>query len=285
MEDLEYQLGRLYEDQGDASAALEAYCRYLTLAPTAADSSEARRRLAGLSGSSSDASSEVTVRLRTGATYAERGEFLAAAAAFEAATVLAPSMAEAYHDQASVLVAAGQLEQGRVLLERYLQMRPAAPNAAEAQRQLRLLERTGYSPATALGAGILPAGGQFYTGQYILGAVIAAATAGGVVYALDTEQEIRTVTGVDPNGVPYQYEAAFTERPNLLTGLGIAAGATIFGAIEAWWWADRGQSAARQLSRETASALRGSPGRSSSAPRLSPFSGPRGSGIALKVSW
>jgi hypothetical protein len=44
-----YHLGRTSEALGDRSTAMTAYCRYLALAPTAAESVEARQRVAGLS--------------------------------------------------------------------------------------------------------------------------------------------------------------------------------------------------------------------------------------------
>jgi tetratricopeptide (TPR) repeat protein len=282
MEDLEYQLGRLYEEQGDASAAAQSYCRYLALASTASDSTEARRRLEGLSGQTEEAASVVTVQLRTGAAYARRGEFMNAAGAFQAATNQSPNLAEGYHDQAAALVAAGRLDEGRELLERYVRLRPSAPDGQDVRRQIRLLERTRYSPAAALGSGLIPGGGQFYTRRYVMGALVAAAAAGGVVVALEEESEIRTVTGVDDNGIPYQYEARFTERPNLVMGLGITAGAALLGAIEAWWWSDRGQNAAKQLSRDTAAELRGGGSAGNeSAVRIAPDR----RGLALRVFW
>jgi hypothetical protein len=44
-----YHLGRTSEVLGDRTGAMTAYCRYLTLAPTAAESAEARQRVAELS--------------------------------------------------------------------------------------------------------------------------------------------------------------------------------------------------------------------------------------------
>jgi tetratricopeptide (TPR) repeat protein len=44
-----YHLGRTSEALGDRSTAMTAYCRYLALAPTAAESVEARQRVASLS--------------------------------------------------------------------------------------------------------------------------------------------------------------------------------------------------------------------------------------------
>ena len=64
-----YHLGRTSEALGDRTTAMTAYCHYLALAPTAAESVEARQRVAGLSrptpraiGSVSDSSA---VRSRT----------------------------------------------------------------------------------------------------------------------------------------------------------------------------------------------------------------------------
>lgn len=284
LEDLEYQLARLYEEQGDANAAAASYCRYLALARTAADSAEARRRLEGLSASEEAAPSEAAaVRLRTGAAYARRGEFLAAASAFEQAIAQSPTWAEVHHDRAAALVAAGQLSQARVALERYLELRPGGPEATEVRRQLRTLARARYEPASALTFGVFPGGGQFYTGRPVLGALVGIVTASGVLLALNEEREPRIVTGVDPNGFPYQYETLVKTRPNLAVGVGVAVGATLLGALEAWWWSERGQSAAAQLSRETADALRETP--RSSALRVTPVAGPTGGGIALSLRW
>jgi hypothetical protein len=43
-----YHLGRTSEALGDRTGAITAYCRYLTLTPTAAESAEARQRVVGL---------------------------------------------------------------------------------------------------------------------------------------------------------------------------------------------------------------------------------------------
>lgn len=289
LDDIEYQLGRLYEEQGDVTAATASYCRYLYFAPTAADSSEARRRLAGLSGSAEEATSDIIVQLRTGAAYARRGEFSAAASAFRTATVRSPNLAEAYHDQAVVMIAAGNRQQGRDLLDQYLELRPAARNAAQVREQVRILDRARFAPGTALGTGLLPGGGQLYERRFLAGGVIALAAAGATVFAVLQEDEIRTVTGVDGAGNPYSYEARFVERPNLAVGLGAAAGITVLGAVEAWWWANRGQRRASQLSTRTAQSLRSGGSASDRADagdlRLRPFATASGAGLVLSRSW
>ena len=52
-----YHLGRTSEALGDDDTAMSAYCRYLALAPTAAESAEARQRVAGLTRSMPHAAS------------------------------------------------------------------------------------------------------------------------------------------------------------------------------------------------------------------------------------
>ncbi|HLV26142.1 MAG TPA: hypothetical protein VKZ41_07495, partial [Gemmatimonadales bacterium] len=66
------------------------------------------------------------------------------------------------------------------------------------------------------------------------------------------------------------------------TGLAIAGGATLLGAIEAWWWSDRGQSAAKRLSTDTAEELRSDAevGRANSVELV-----PSGRGLAVRISW
>jgi uncharacterized membrane protein len=55
-----YHLGRTSEALGDRSSAMTAYCRYLALAPTAAESVEARQRLTNLSRSVPRATASAT---------------------------------------------------------------------------------------------------------------------------------------------------------------------------------------------------------------------------------
>ena len=53
-----YHLGRVSEALGDRAAAVTAYCRYLALSPTSAESAEARQRVAALGQSQSRAATE-----------------------------------------------------------------------------------------------------------------------------------------------------------------------------------------------------------------------------------
>lgn len=60
-----YHLGRTYEALGDDSEAMTAYCRFLTLAPTAAESVEARQRVATLAQRDTRMTSAGTVSANT----------------------------------------------------------------------------------------------------------------------------------------------------------------------------------------------------------------------------
>jgi hypothetical protein len=76
---------------------------------------------------------------------------------------------------------------------------------------------------------MLPGGGQFYYGNKVAGGIVAAAVAGAVVLALQSETVTRTESAVDPNGIPYTYPVTEKVYPNR-TGALIAGGALLLGA-------------------------------------------------------
>jgi hypothetical protein len=61
-----YHLGLTSETLGDRAAAVTAYCRYLTLAPTSTESAEARQRVAKLSQTTQVAAGSVSERAANG---------------------------------------------------------------------------------------------------------------------------------------------------------------------------------------------------------------------------
>jgi len=81
--------------------------------------------------------------------------------------------------------------------------------------------------------GLLPGGGQFYTGQPVLGAAVVAIAAGGVLLALQTKTVTRDTLYPGPFGGTYPGTYTQTQRPNVAVGIGVAAGVTVLGAIEA----------------------------------------------------
>jgi hypothetical protein len=89
------------------------------------------------------------------------------------------------------------------------------------------------SATTAFFLGLLPGGGQFYTKQPVLGAVVLAGAAGGVVLAIQSRTVTRDTTFSGPFGGTYPGTYTQTQHPNLVLGAAVAGGVTLFGAIEA----------------------------------------------------
>ncbi len=281
-DDITYQLARLHEEAGDAAAARVELCRYLALAPTAADSADATRRLTALGGDATPRSpnESADVQFRTGVAYAARREYPAAAGSFAAAAVAAPDWADAHIGHAAALVARGDHAAALAPLRRAAELRTDPAERSMLHRQLRVLDRARLSPGAAFGLGLIPGGGQFYTGRPVFGAVIIAGAAGGGVLAMQSEETTRTFIGIDANGFEYEYTLPVRVYENRALGIAIAAGATVLGALEALGYAARAQRAASRLTRGTAAALGGPAGAS-----LVPWSSGRELGIAVRLAW
>jgi hypothetical protein len=105
-----------------------------------------------------------------------------------------------------------------------------------------------FTPSGALGRGIVPGLGQFYTKRPVLGTVALAAAAGGVALALQQKDERRAVrrSFVDINGILRFYDDTVDVRvyPNRVAGLAVAGGVTALAAVEAYVYARRAQSSA-----------------------------------------
>lgn len=279
--DITYQLARLHEEAGDGAAARRELCRYLTLAPSAADSSDATRRLAALGDDTPRAPNEnADVQYRTGVAYAARSDFASAARSFAAAGVAAPDWSDAHVGHAAALVAMGNHAAAMVPLRRAYALRPDPADRAMTERQLRVLERARLSPTNALALGVIPGGGQFYGDRPFLGALVLATAAGGGVLTVLGEDVLRTFVATDANGFEYEYVLEVREYPQRNLGIGIAAGATLLGAIEAFAHASRARGAAERLTRGTAAALR-APAEAS----VAPWTNGRDLGIAVRIDW
>ncbi|HEX3159851.1 MAG TPA: tetratricopeptide repeat protein, partial [Gemmatimonadaceae bacterium] len=225
-----YQYARVLDDAGAATDAQREYCRYLNLAPAAPDADEVRSRLAALpAGGASPMPEAAAVQFRTGVTYADRGELPNAREAFGAAISAAPGLAEAYYDRAAVAVRERRWGEAAADLRRYAQLAPTAPDASAAERQARLLREASRSPGTAFAYGLLPGGGQFYTGRPVFGGVVAAGVVGTVVLALYSTTETHIESAVDPNGIPYTFPVTERVYP-YRTGALITGGALLIGA-------------------------------------------------------
>ena len=244
--ELVHQLARAQEALGANEDAVAAYCRFLALAPSAPEATEARERVAALGRTTEATVSErVLAPFRTGVTAYEAGRYAQAATAFGSAIALQPDWADAYYDRALANAARGQRELAITDLQQYLRLRPEAEDRAAVIARINALRGGPLSPTAALGLGlVIPGAGQMYTGRRGFGVATLAVAGGALAYAFKSGPVTKQflVEPVDPFGNPLPpYTETRTEsgRPNLTLGLasvGVIAGAT---AIEAFLHARR----------------------------------------------
>jgi tetratricopeptide (TPR) repeat protein len=244
--ELAYQLARAQEAIGANDAAVVEYCRYLALAPSAAESGEVRERIAALaSNTKPTVSDKIMAPFLTGVTAYEAGRYAQAETAFSSAIALQPDWADAYYDRALANAARGRRDLAIVDLRRYLQLRPEAEDRAAVIARINTLRDGPLSPTAALGLGlVIPGAGQMYTGRKVLGVITLAAAGGALAYAVKTDQVTKefVVNPTDPFGnplPPFIERRTEVGRPHLTAGLatlGAIAGVT---AIEAFVHARR----------------------------------------------
>ena len=281
-EEIAYQYGRTLEDTGSPAEALREYCRYIALAPASGDAADVRARIAALAPPTPSRTSadQATPQFRVGLTNYDRARYEDAEYAFGRAITEASTWPEAYYNRALSRLAQRKPAPAVADLRRYLELKPDAPDRVTVLNQIARIERPlPFTPGGALGRGIVPGFGQFYTRRPILGTVVLAAVAGAVAYALPTENEVRQdsapVTLIDGRTVILPTSAPYTvvTRPNLATGVAVAAGVTAVAAIESYIYARRvrGQ------------VLSGGVRRAAVRVRPLPSRDPRATGVALDV--
>ena len=252
-EEIAYQYGRTLEDTGSPAEALREYCRYITLAPASGDAADVRARIAALAppAPARNGGDKATPEFRAGLASFDRGQYEEAERAFGRAIADAPAWADAHYNRGLARLGQRKTADAVIDLRRYLELRPDAPDRVTVLTQVAGIERPlPFTPGGALGRGVIPGLGQFYTRRPLFGTAVLAAVGGGVAYALQSKQELRQdslpVTLLDgrtvmqPDGLPY----SVTVRPNAATGVAIAAGVTAVAAIESYVYARRMRSQA-----------------------------------------
>jgi len=231
---LAYRLGRESDESADTATAVHEYCRYLALAPDAGDASAVRDQLARLLPSGAiERGTAVAAQFQTGAARYDAGDWDGAAESFRAVTTAEPGDAPAWYNQGLSLAQAHRQIDAVRALGQYLTLAPDAADRPAVREEIRRLRGELPHAGTAFALGLLPGGGQYYTGQIPLGIVVTAGAAGGVVWALTTQTVTKLHHYVDENGVPYTQPYQASEHSYLGAGLAIAGGVTLFGAIEA----------------------------------------------------
>jgi tetratricopeptide (TPR) repeat protein len=231
---LAYRLGREYEELGQRDEAVRQYCRYLSLAPTAGDApqvADAVSRL--LSASEVTRGKDVVDDFRTGLTHFDARDWSGAIVEFSKALDQDPALAAAAYNRGLAHDRDGDDVAAIRDFSHYLQLAPQAADAPAVQSRIRSLHSSIPSPGKAFALGLLPGGGQFYTGQPVLGAAVVAAAAGSVALALQTRTITRDTLFPGPFGGTYPGTYTQTQHPNLVIGVAAAGGVTLLAAIEA----------------------------------------------------
>jgi tetratricopeptide (TPR) repeat protein len=265
----EYLRARILERQDQSEAATAALCRYLRLDPDGPSVPEARRRLdeARRQGEAE----RLLTTYRRALDLERDGQLEAAEAAFTEVLTARPAATVALYNRAVIRTALGREAEARADLQRYLQLEPAAPDAAEVMRFLAMLGNevpvaeapadvpaevadvravvAGPNAGTAFLVGTLvPGGGQFYTRRPGLGAAVSL-LAGGVL-ATGLLYERTTIECLDGSATVCPIDdivSSTTERPLLAPAIGVAAGLALVAAIEAALHAGRASHTTRHV--------------------------------------
>jgi tetratricopeptide (TPR) repeat protein len=233
-----FRRARTLEELGEVRTAVTEYCRYLELdgdAPDASEVTDLVRRIAppvrpGIPDSAVD-------DFREALDHADAGRLAQAEHAMTAAIGAAPGWPAGWYNRGVIRAANRQRDAARADFRAFLNLEPGGAVRETVIAWMAQLDapHTRYSPATAFAAGLLPGVGHFYTGRPAAG-VLFLATAGGAAAAglLMTTKRVECL--VDPQGgacPPEQIRDERIERPYLVVGIGVAAAATIIGAIDA----------------------------------------------------
>lgn len=238
-----YYLARSYESLGEAPQAMREYCRALSLSPSGPDAADTRERLARLTPVARALPESTATRFTAGIAQYEKRRYREAAAAFDSVIKSAPDWEPAYYNRALSNVALDRADRAIRDYERYLELAPDAPDRMAVAREILRLRRSALSPSTALVAGVVPGVGQFYTRRPLFGALVLAGAGGATYLALREKNETRTETFVDPFGNVREFEVTERVRPDYTVGLAAAAGITLAGALEAYFYARRSRAA------------------------------------------
>lgn len=237
-ENIAFLHARTLEELGEVELAADEYCRYVQLTENAAEAEQVRQRVSRIAPPSRPGIPDsAAARFSAALAAADEGRFAAAELGFTAVIEAAPAWAAPLYNRALLRARNNMRADARQDLERFLVLEPDAPDADRVRSwmsQLATPFRT-YSPGTSFALGLIPGAGHFYTGRPIMGTALlalgaGAATAGVLYQTRHVECLTVPVDGVCP---PDQVLREYTERPYQLPALGVAAAASILGALDA----------------------------------------------------
>jgi tetratricopeptide (TPR) repeat protein len=244
--DLLYRYARVQEARGDRGEAITGFCRALAAGSGADDVSDAQVRLDSLVAlDRATLSPGAVAAFERGVSMAEMERFAAAEAAFETALREQPDWPPAVYNAGVMSARRGDRSKAAEQLRRYQTLAPEAPDVAEVSRAIGRWEGSADDrarlpdPGTTLALGmVLPGTGQFYSGRTWTGVgVLAVATSAIAAGLLMKEVRVRCVGPAESGGScpSDQVVGRETRRPHMGLALGVAAGVTVAGALEAFF--------------------------------------------------
>jgi tetratricopeptide (TPR) repeat protein len=246
---LAYYLGREHEALTDNARAVREYCRYLTLAPDAADGDDVRGRIVRLTPARELARlEEARANFQSGVALLRRRQYAAADSVFGSVAGAVPNAAEPYFNRALSRAARGERAPAMQDFEKYLELAPQSGDRVAVRNAMARLPERVYSPGQALGSGLLVPGlGQMSTGRSTFGVATLGVVAGAIALALRTQEKVAVEAHTDPFGNPYTDTVTQVKRPQLVAGLATAGAVWILAAVESGSYARRSRSRAAAI--------------------------------------
>lgn len=228
---------------GDATNALEEYCRSLDLNVEDIGIFDVRERIDVLYERVRERIPEpARDAFVAGLAHADSAALEDAIESFTTAIGAAPDWGAPIYNRGIVYEALGRIGASLADYRRYLELAPTDidPLLVLVSERIGQLEGAASvvtpSPAGALALGLLPGMGHYYTGRPVVGTVTLA-TAGSALAAGMMFRNITTlcVDEVPPGGTcpPGAVVGEIQERPYFWYGVGIAAAVTLVGAVDA----------------------------------------------------
>ena len=283
-EPIAYRRARALEELGRGTEALAGYCRYLALAPQGPDAAEVRQRVAQLVRTGGFTIPEPAAQAyRTGIAHFDARRMAEAEAAFTAAADAVPTWSDAIFNRGVVRLARGNTAAATNDFRRVLELTPGSPDLGPVLELIGASAnppRPPYNASTALASGLLVPGlGQIMVGRPLRGALLLGVAAAAVTLGVTSERLKVECLSVPEDGQcpPDQVRDRRTERPFLFPALGAAAALGVYGAIDAFLFARRGNAAAAAEIRS--GGPEGASGISLHVPRLR--AGPEGAALEL----
>lgn len=257
-----YLLGRTYEELDRPVAALQAYCRTLALAlggesdeALASEAEGTLDRLADADDVGEGMAEGFAEDFREGVAAFDDGDLERAHRAFHRVVEQAPEWPPGLYNRGVTALERGRAEAARQDLTAYLERMPDARDREVVEVAVGFLAEGGGAGAEPPGsgpdatttflAGLVPGGGQIYTGRAVEGIAVAGAAAGLVIFGVTHERihvECRSPIGAEgecPDGEVIRRTA---ERPYQELAVGGAVAVTLLGALEAVWRVRRDRS-------------------------------------------